>query len=521
MNDRARLKSSAFGLLGSAAVLALPALAISACTTEPADQSGEELVAKHCTGCHSAPVPGQLPREAWPFVLRWMGSYLGIEDTGEDLGTIVNRNIIPDEPLISSGDFSKIENYFLSNSKSRGVMFPSGGREHEPTTAFKAEYPIGGVAGGEFITMVKFDPYSNYTYVGYGTENNRRLEMYDKEFKQVADVKMKSEPVHLAPLDPGFRLSLIGDFFFDKGEGEVVEVRPGRFGRPDVRPLIKGYNRMTQSLAADFNRDGRQDLLVVGFGQGRLGRTSIVHQLENGAYGDEVILWGRSGSLCAEIGDFDGNGHPDVMLLVAQEHQELLLFLNRGEDRFEKKLVHKEAVGFGYNHFTLADFNGDGRPDIVTSNGNNMEIPEAPLRPHHGVRVLLNRGDLAWEEKYFFPMHGAIKSIADDFDRDGDMDIASIALYPDWDKEFPVTFVYLENDGTMQFTASTIPDENWGRWMVMDSGDVNGDGYQDLILGAAYIYKGIAPRYTEHYEALARKSEPLLFLYNTGGERKE
>jgi hypothetical protein len=510
----------------NAALLALPAtFLICACTVSTSGHSGEELVAKYCTSCHLAPVPEQLPKESWPFVLKWMGNYLGFRDTSGALDGIVNIDIIPDKKIISSGDFSKIESYYLSKSKPQKEMFVSDRREYEPTTLFNAEYSIKDVAKGEFVSMVQFDPYSGYTFVGYGTENNNRLEMYNKRFEKMADFKMKSEPVHLAPLDPGFRLSLIGDFSVDKGEGEVFEVRPGKFGRLDVRHLITGYNRLTQSLAEDFNQDGRQDLLLVGFGQGHIGRTSVVHQMANGEYGDEIILLNAAGSLCAEVRDFDGNGYPDIMLLVAQEYQELLLFLNQGKGQFQKKLLHKEFAGFGYNHFTLADFNGDGKIDVVTSNGNNMEIVETPLKAHHGVRILLNQGDLTWKEEYFFPMHGAIKSIAHDFDQDGDVDIASIAFYPDWDKEFPATFIYLRNDGALsqsgKFTASTLPDENWGRWMVMDSADINGDGYRDLILGAAYIGNGIAPRYEDRYKALAQQSQPLLFLYNNSGRDKK
>lgn len=518
MNYRLRLKSGTFKVLLNAAVL-VSLVTFLSCTPSTTELSGEELVAKYCTGCHLPPVPGQLPKENWPFVLKWMGNYLGFRDTGGALGGIVNIDIIPDKEIISSGDFSKIENYFLSKSKPREEMFSSP-QKYEPTTLFNAENSIKGVAKGEFISMVQFDPHSGYTFVGFGTESDKRLEMYNKQFGRVADYKMKSEPIHVAPLDPGFRLSLIGDFSFDKGEGEVFEVRPGKFGRPNVRHLITGYNRLTQSLAADFNQDGRQDLLLVGFGQGHIGRTSVVHQLENGMYGDEKILLNEAGSLCAEIRDFDGNGYPDIMLLVAQEYQELLLFLNQGEGQFEKKLLHKEAAGFGYNHFALADFNGDDKIDVVTSNGNNMEILEAPLKPHHGIRILLNQGGLTWKEEYFFPMHGAIKSIADDFDQDGDVDIAAIGFYPDWNEETPTTFVYLQNNGGLEFTASTLPDEHWGRWLVMDSGDINGDGYQDLILGAAYINKGIAPRYTDRYKALAQESQSLLFLYNDSGQRK-
>lgn len=517
MNSRSWFKPGSFRVLLNAAVLAAVLSFLSACTADTSGLSGEELVAKHCTSCHLAPVPEQLPREAWPFVLRWMGNYLGFRDTDDGLEGIVNLDIVPEEKIIGSGDFSKIEDYFLERSRPQQEMFASDTREYAPTTAFTAKYPIKDVAGGEFVSTVRFDPYSAFTFVGFGTENNRRLEMYNRRFEKVADFKMKSEPIHLVPFEGGFRLSLIGDFFFDRGEGEVYEVRPGREGKLDIRQLIKGYNRLTQSHAADFNQDGRKDLLMVGFGQGHIGRTSVVHKLEKGAYGDEKILFSASGSLCAEVRDFDDNGLPDIMLLVAQEHQELLLFLNRGNGEFEKKLLHKEYAGFGYNHFTLADLDGDERIDIVTSSGNNMEILDAPLKAQHGVRILLNRGDLKWEEKYFFPLHGAIKTIADDFDKDGDTDIAAIAFYPDWDQEPPATFVYLRNEGSLKFTPSTLPKENWGRWMVMDAADVNGDGYQDLILGAAYIDKGIAPRHEDRYEALARQSQSLLFLYNASG----
>jgi hypothetical protein len=522
MNYRFWPVSGSRKLLFNTAVVASLALFVCACTEPELEQSGVELVAKHCTSCHLAPVPGQLPKEAWPFVLRWMGNYLGFEDIDGALGSgIVNLDIVPDKQLISSAEFSAIEDYFLAQSKPQHEMFASDRRAYEPLTAFKTQSSIQGIAQGEFISMVQFDPYSGYTFIGYGTENNRRLEMYNTRFNKMAQFPMKSEPIHLVPFTGGFRLSLIGDFFFDKGEGEVYQVRPGGQGTLDIRQLIKGWNRLTQSHSADFDQDGRNDLLMVGFGQGHIGRTSVVHRLEDGSYGNEKILFSAAGSLCAEVRDFDGNGYPDIMLLVAQEHQELLLFLNQGKGQFEKKVLHKEPAGFGYNHFALDDFNGDQKIDVVTSNGNNMEILDAPLKPQHSVRILLNQGDLAWKEEYIFPLHGAIKSIANDFDRDGDVDIAAIAFYPDWDRETPTTFVYLRNDGALKFTASTLPAAHWGRWMVMDSGDINGDGYQDLLLGAAYIDKGIAPRHTGRFAELIEKSQPLLFLYNTAGQARK
>jgi hypothetical protein len=81
-------------------------------------------------------------------------------------------------------------------------------------------------------------------------------------------------------------------------------------------------------------------------------------------------------------------------------------------------------------------------------------------------------------------MHGAYKAVARDFDKDGDPDIAAIAFYPDFGSERPESFVFLKNEGSMKFTASTCAEAGAGRWMVMDAGDLDGDGDEDIALGS-------------------------------------
>jgi hypothetical protein len=89
------------------------------------------------------------------------------------------------------------------------------------------------------------------------------------------------------------------------------------------------------------------------------------------------------------------------------------------------------------------------------TNGDNGDYP-AVLKPHHGVRIYLNDGKNAFEEHYFFPLNGAFKALAEDFDLDGDLDIAVISMFPDFEGRPEEGFVYLENKGEMQFNASTI-----------------------------------------------------------------
>jgi hypothetical protein len=175
----------------------------------------------------------------------------------------------------------------------------------------------------------------------------------------------------------------------------------------------------------------------------------------------------------------------------------------------------------GYHRLTQTlsvDLNQDGRMDLLMVNGNNMEIKNAPLKPYHGIRILLRKGErLEFEERHFYPMHGAIKAVAEDFDLDGDMDLAAIAFYPDWSLDNPQTFVYLENKGAQGLQASVPTQEHWGRWMTMDAGDFNRDGFPDILLGGAYVKHGVHSDYQEQYQQLPHPS--LMIMENLRGDQ--
>jgi hypothetical protein len=81
-------------------------------------------------------------------------------------------------------------------------------------------------------------------------------------------------------------------------------------------------------------------------------------------------------------------------------------------------------------------------------------------------------------------MYGASKAIARDFDQDGDLDIAAISFFPDYQRQPLCGFVYLENKGNLQFEPSTFKEAAAGHWLTLESGDVDLDGDQDLLLGS-------------------------------------
>jgi hypothetical protein len=180
------------------------------------------------------------------------------------------------------------------------------------------------------------------------------------------------------------------------------------------------------------------------------------------------------------------------MALVAQASESILVFFNQGKGKFEEKQVLRFPPVYGSSHLEVADFNGDGRPDILYTNGDNADY-SVSLKKYHGIRLFLNEGGNKYKQAWFYPMYGASKAIARDFDQDGDLDIAAISFFPDFQQQPLNGFVYLENTGNLQFKPETFKEAATGHWLTLQSGDVDQDGDQDLLLGSFVAAPAIVP----------------------------
>ena len=358
-------------------------------------------------------------------------------------------------------------------------------------------------------TLVRIDENSRRLFVGDMITN--QLSILESDLSRSQKIKMGSAPVHVKILDDDLWVTNIGSVNpsdFPGGELMVLKSEGNYFGASGER-VLTGLLRPTHASYADMNQDGLTDILMSEYGN-QLGAFTYYQARKNGVY-QKTELMKEPGSMTSHVRDFNKDGWLDVAVVHGQNREGVHLHYNNGDGSFTASYALPIPPQYGSSSLEFYDFNADGHLDILTTSGDNGDY-QAILKPYHGVRIYLNDGKNAFEEHYFFPMNGASKALAEDFDLDGDLDLAAISMFPDLDGRPEEGFVYLENDGKLNFKASTIARVKDGRWLCLDTGDLDGDGDQDIVIGSFIRGPGaVPPSYLKSWEDGAL---PGLVLWN-------
>ena len=478
---------------------------------------GAQLARTYCTTCHLFPEPDAVDRATWfEQILPRMKYRLGFTtaelDRSEDVQTLRRNRRIPLEPVVTEAQWLDICAYYLANAPEKPL----------PQTA---PLPIGlGVPGFESVILPIRSPQPAVTAVRILPEGGALMaDDFGKSLQWVGidghvtgGATLGSSVASLRPVGGDLLAAGLGSFMpTDARGGSVFWLRPTN-GWSASAPVLSGLPRTTDANQADLNGDGRPDLVVSCFGN-NLGRLSWWESMADGTHREHELL-PVPGTLRTEIADFDGDGLLDIAALVAQETEALFLFKGDGRGGFTRSTLFQRPPYWGHSHFTVADFNKDGRPDFLVTNGDNGEF-SSPAKRVHGVRLHASQAGGGWRESFFLPLYGAYQSVVRDFDRDGDPDIASISFFPDYQKAPRGSFVFFRNEGGDRFSASTFRESATGRWVSMDAGDFDRDGTEDILLGS-YI-KGPTPVPTALLDGWQRSGRPLMLLRNTGGVARQ
>ena len=101
--------------------------------------------------------------------------------------------------------------------------------------------------------------------------------------------------------------------------------------------------------------------------------------------------------------------------------------------------------------------------------------------------------------------------MARDYDGDGDLDIAAISFFADYEHQPEEGFVYLKNEGNFNFSPYSVPEAQSGRWLTMDVGDLDKDGKIDIVLGNFSLGSSTLKSNGE-----PSQTPPFIILKNTG-----
>ncbi|MDQ2711799.1 MAG: CRTAC1 family protein, partial [Acidobacteriota bacterium] len=287
--------------------------------------------------------------------------------------------------------------------------------------------------------------------------------------------------------------------------------------------------------AADYDNDGKTDLLVTTFGP-----NILFHNNGDGTFTDVSSRSGLAGSNIwhtgAAFADYDGDGLLDVYIAGYLDfnllHPEFktcdyrgvqvhacgplgykgapdALYHNNGDGTFTdvtaKANVADRPLYFGFS-VVFEDLDGDNRPDIFVANDSN---------PNYYYK---NRGDGTFEESAVaagVAYNGDGREMSSmgvavgDYDNDGRTDLFVTTFAND-------NYVLYHNDGNGLFSdvsfqagvgEPTVSYLGWGTFFL----DYDNDGYKDLFAANGHVYPEVDGKLNrETYR------EPLLLFHNLG-----
>lgn len=451
-------------------------------------KKGEELAKKYCQSCHELPDPSLLDAKTWnEGALPYMGPNLGLFEYGFDKypsmrgDHYLDKNYYPSKPMVSFEEWQNIIDYYTATSPD---SLPAQDREKKINMRLSLFQPNElHVQDGPAITYIGLDTSSALHKLIAFDHGTGTLMSFDAKLKfadsisikgAVADAIQSTNKILLCNMEYLVPTNM------KLGKIQQVQITDSNRFYLDTIPILDSLARPVRIELVDFNKDGKQDLLVAEFGFLR-GGLNWYENLGNGKYVRHAIR-SLPGAVKVYVNDYNSDGLPDIWALFSQGEEGIFLFTNKGNGEFDSKEVLRFPSVYGSTHFELDDFNNDGHPDILYTCGDNADYSRV-LKPYHGVYIFMNDGKNNFEQKYFFPINGCYKAIARDFDGDGDLDIATISFFADYLKQPEEAFVYLENHGNLNFDPFSTQEAIKGRWLTMEAGDLDGDGKPDLVLG--------------------------------------
>jgi hypothetical protein len=449
-------------------------------TAPPTIQSevadGKVLAQKYCASCHQIPTPDLIDRKSWETgVLPAMGKLLGVH-------VYMGQYFCDNTSALTTPEWQNIVTYYKTLAPDSLIIPKPALAPLNDWAIFKLDKPskVNKMMPG-MTSMISFSP-DHKLYTADAANNFYR---WDENLNSTLIYKFDSPVTGLSYANDNRTgiITCIGNMApVNQSKGKVLLFDLKANTKTPVQPVLirDSLPRPVQTVAADFNKDGLTDYVTCAFGHDN-GALYLLQQQPDHSF-KRIVMSSIAGGEQLLSGDFNNDGWPDVICLFAQADEGVRMFLNDHKGGFTTQTLLRFPSVYGSSSFQLVDFNHDGKPDILYTCGDNSDYSKV-LKPYHGVYIFTNQGNWKFKQTYFYHIDGCTKAIANDFGHTGKLDIAVIAFFADFKYHPQEGVTYLEQTNPGEFVAHEIPVNKYGRWLTMEVGDINGDGYDDIVLG--------------------------------------
>lgn len=408
-----------------------------------------------------------------------MGARLGFRvfrDGAYRPSTDAPDGVYAPEPLMEDAEWEQIISWYESEAPEQLALpawQPRGRLE-----LFEIEVPQREEFDFPVATAVFIDEVSHRLLVGDSHELD--LEIYAQDLSLLSEVRPSGVISRIRRLPSGnYLATVIGETIGQTQNlfGFLMEITADTTSQLPfvVNRLAQRLHRPVDMDFGDFNNDDARDYVIAGFGT-HSGKLTLHLSQPDGTL-QETVLLDEAGSISVTVVD------DDLLVLIAQDDERIVWLRNFASDEAViAEPIFRFPPAQGSSSLSVLDFNNDGIMDLLYTAGDNADI--SPIfKPYHGVYLFTGQADETFQLEMFFHFDGATNAVAEDFDQDGDLDIAVIAYYANIGRDLDQSgFVYLENNNG-GFDAKYVEGiGGLGRYIAISAGDIDGDGDIDIAL---------------------------------------
>lgn len=277
------------------------------------------------------------------------------------------------------------------------------------------------------------------------------------------------------------------------------------------------------ATAGDINGDGYSDVIIGALGfSGFTGRAYIYFGGPNMNNVADVLFTGEAlsdklGARVSTAGDVNGDGYSDVIVGAIENDaggtdagRAYIFFGGVSIDSIADVTLTGAAAGdyFGYSVSTAGDVNGDGYSDVIVGAPHNDALGTSAGRAYiyYGGPSMNNTADVILTGEASNNAFGNSVATAGDVNGDGYSDVIVGAAYNNAFGTYAgrayIYFGGTDMDNTVDIILTGFMSNGNFGYSVSAAGDINGDGYDDIVVGApgesadkgkAYLYLSTPP----------------------------